>query len=52
MSEDKDNETEEEKVAVATESADPIQSDEAAAVAESPEAGEEKSAKKEEGFFK
>jgi small subunit ribosomal protein S11 len=48
MSEDKENETEEEKVAVATESADPIQSDEAAAVAEPPEAGEEKSAKKEE----
>ena len=49
MSEDKENETEEEKVAsVAAESADPIQIDEAATAAESPEAGEEKSAKKEE----
>lgn len=48
MSEDIVKETEEEKVAVASESADPTQSDGATAVAESPEADEEKSAKKEE----
>ncbi|MEC7281218.1 MAG: 30S ribosomal protein S11 [Verrucomicrobiota bacterium] len=48
MSEDIVNETEEEKLAVASESANPTQSDEATAVAESPEADEEKSAKKEE----
>tara|TARA_B100001093_G_C26526787_1_gene884170 strand:- start:157 stop:714 length:558 start_codon:yes stop_codon:yes gene_type:complete len=48
MSEDIVNETEEEKVAVASESADPTQSDEVTAVTESPEADEEKSAKKEE----
>lgn len=48
MSEDIVNETEEEKVAVASESADTTQSDEVTAVTESPEADEEKSAKKEE----
>ncbi|MEC9227940.1 MAG: 30S ribosomal protein S11 [Verrucomicrobiota bacterium] len=48
MSEDIVNKTEEEKIAVASESVDPTQSDEATAVAESPEADEEKSAKKEE----
>ena len=48
MSEDKVNETEEEKVALAAESADAIQSDEATKVDGSPEVADEKPSKKEE----